>query len=78
MVFAAAPRAQRVLDFGKRLPDPVYGGAALLRYLSLGLLKPQAIHDRMDAHMLALHCQVHQALMDGVEKVWSDWLKSKS
>ena len=78
MVFAAAPRAQRVLDFGKRLPDPVYGGAALLRYLSLGLLKPQAIHDRMDAHMLALHCQVHQTLMDGVEKVWSGWLKSKS
>ena len=78
MVFAAAPRAQKVLDFGKGIPDPVYGGAELLRYLSLGLLKPQAIHDRMDAHMLMLHCQVHQTLMDGVEKVWSEWLQSKS
>ncbi|MBI2819513.1 MAG: hypothetical protein HYX73_06000 [Acidobacteria bacterium] len=78
MVFAAAPRAQKVLDFGKCIPDPVYGGATLLRYLSLGLVRPQTIHDRMDAQMLALHCQVHQTLMDGVEKVWSDWLKSKS
>jgi len=73
MVFAAAPRAQKVLDFGKYLPDPVYGGAEVLRYLTLGLVKPEAIHDRMDAQMLALHCQVHQTLMDGLEKVWNAW-----
>lgn len=78
MVFAAAPRAQKVLDLGKSLPDPVYGGAEMLRCLSLGLIRPQAIHDRMDAHMLVLHCQVHQTLMDGVEKVWSEWLRSTS
>ncbi|MBI3934390.1 MAG: hypothetical protein HY316_06830 [Acidobacteria bacterium] len=78
MVFAAAPRAQKVLDLGKRIPDPVYGGAELLRYLSLGLLNPQVIHARMDAHMLVLHCQVHQALMDGVQKVWRDWLQTNS
>lgn len=73
MVFAAAPRAQKVLDFGKYLPDPVYGGAEVLRYLTLGLVKPEAIHDRMDAQMLTLHCQVHQTLMDGLEKVWNTW-----
>jgi hypothetical protein len=44
--------------------------------LTLGLLKPQAIHDRMDAQMLALHCQVHQDLMDRLEPVWRDWLHS--
>ena len=76
MLFAAAPRAQRVFDFGRSIPDPVYGGAELLRYLSLGLVKPEAIHDRMDAQMLALHCQVHQTLMDGLEKVWNDWVAS--
>lgn len=76
MVFAAAPRAQKVLDFGKRVPDPVYGGAELLRALSLGWVKPEAIHNRMDAQMLALHCQVHQTLMDGLEKVWSAWAGS--
>ena len=76
MLFAAAPRAQKVLDLGKHFPDPVYGGAELLRYLSLGLVKPEAIHNRMDAQMLALHCEVHQTLMDGVEKVWRDWISS--
>lgn len=73
MVFAAAPRAQKVLDFGKHLPDPVYGGAEVLRFLTLGLVKPEAIHDRMDTQMLTLHCQVHQTLMDGLQKVWNTW-----
>ena len=73
MTFAAAPRAQKVLDFGKSIPDPVYGGAQLLHYLTAGLVNPQAIHDRMDSKMLALHCQVHQTLMDGLEKVWAAW-----
>ena len=73
MTFAAAPRAQKVLDFGKSIPDPVYGGAQLLHYVTAGLVNPEAIHDRMDSRMLALHCQVHQTLMDGLEKVWSAW-----
>jgi hypothetical protein len=77
MVFAAAPRAQKVLDFGKHVPDPVYGGAEALRYLTLGLVKPAAIHDRMDSQMLTLHCQVHQTLMDGLEKVWTAWVSAK-
>ena len=74
MTFAAAPRAQKVFDFGKKIPDPIYGAAQLLHYITAGLMNPQAIHDRMDAQMLVLHCQVHQALMDGLEKVWNDWI----
>lgn len=78
MVFVAAPRSQKVLDFGAGIPDPIYGGAKLLRYLTLGLANPQAVHDRMDKQMLSLHCEVHQTLMDGVESVWSGWLKQNS
>jgi hypothetical protein len=76
MVFIAAPRSQKVLDFGKGAPCPVYGGAKVLRYLTLGLVDPQTIHDRMDAKMLALHCQVHQDLMDNLYEVWTEWLKA--
>jgi hypothetical protein len=74
MTFAAAPRAQKVFDFGKSIPDPVYGGAQLLHYVTAGLVNPQAIHDRMDTQMLITHCQVHQALMEGAERVWSAWI----
>jgi hypothetical protein len=74
MIFAAAPRCQKVFDFGKRWPDPIYGGASLFRNLSLGLWKPDRFHDRLDAQMLAQHSRVHQALMDGVERAWSGWL----
>jgi len=72
MTFAAAPRAQKVFDFGK-IPDPIYGGAQLLHYMTAGLFNPQGVHDRMDTSMLVTHCQVHQALMDGAEKVWKAW-----
>jgi hypothetical protein len=64
--FAAAPRCQKVLDFGKNLPDPIYGGTNLLEHLSRGHWHAGPIHDRLDAQMLALHCQVHQALIEGV------------
>jgi hypothetical protein len=73
MEFAAAPRCQKVFDFGKRLPDPIYGGAALLGRLSFGLCKVQGIHDQMDTEMLAQHCRVHQSLMDGTANIWDEW-----
>ncbi|MEX2264660.1 MAG: hypothetical protein WD696_22085 [Bryobacteraceae bacterium] len=73
MAFMAAPRCRKVFDFGQRIPDPVYGGAELLSILSLRLYKTQGLHDCLDAQMLSQHSRVHQALMDGVEKVWVDW-----
>jgi len=78
MVFIAAPRSQKVFDFGKRIPDPIYGGAKIMHYLTLGLANQQAVRDRMDRQMLSLHCEVHQTLMDGMETVWNNWLKQNS
>ena len=78
MIFAAAPRCQKVFDFGKRWPDPFYGGAQLLKTLTFGKWNPEPFHDRLDAHMLAQHSRVHQALMDGTEKVWSAWLRDRA
>lgn len=77
MYFVAAPRCQKVFDFGPSIPDPVYGGAALLRALTFGLFNEKAFHDKVDGGMLAQHCRVHQALIDGVEKVFRDWLGGK-
>ncbi|OFV98813.1 MAG: hypothetical protein A3F68_13485 [Acidobacteria bacterium RIFCSPLOWO2_12_FULL_54_10] len=77
MTFASAPRCEKVFDFGKRIPDPMYGGAALLSGLSLGLWKPHSFHDWLDMQMLVQHCRVHQTLMDGTHRVWSDWLKKR-
>ncbi|MGH9718679.1 MAG: hypothetical protein ACRD8O_00570, partial [Bryobacteraceae bacterium] len=36
MYFAAAPRCAKVFDFSPGFPDPIYGGARLLRRLSFG------------------------------------------
>ena len=77
MTFASAPRCEKVFDFGKRIPDPMYGGAALLSGLSLGLWKPHSFHDWLDMQMLVQHCRVHRTLMDGTHRVWSDWLKKR-
>jgi len=74
MEFAAAPRCQRVLDFGP-LPDPIYGGAALLHWITGGLWDSGGFHDRLDASMLAQHCRVHQTLMEGIETKWRDWCR---
>jgi hypothetical protein len=71
MDFAAAPRCSRVFDFGK-IPDPVYGGAALLRRLTFGLWDDQPFHDKLDAGMVTQHARVHQALMEGSAKVWAE------
>jgi hypothetical protein len=78
MVFIAAPRSQKVFDFGRRIPDPIYGGAKIMHYLTLGLANAQVVRDRMDKQMLSLHCEVHQTLMDGIGTVWSNWLKQNS
>ncbi len=74
MEFAAAPRCRKVFDFGRRWPDPIYGGAALLGRLSLGAWDPEIVHTVMDTEMLAQHCRVHQSLMDGLAHVWQQML----
>ena len=74
MHFAAAPRCQRVFDFGP-IPDPVYGGARLLSRLTLGAWKDQPFHDRLDGFMVGQHSRVHQYLMDGAAKVFAEWVR---
>ena len=76
MEFAAAPRAQKVFDFWG--VDPVYGGAALLDTLTMGLVDPEPIHEMMDTSMLVEHCHVHQKLIDGAAKKWEEWLAESS
>lgn len=78
MCFAAAPRCKKVFDFGPNVPDPVYGGAKVLKKLTLGAFPEQGFHDTLDLKMIGQHCRVHQALMDGVEQVWSDWSKAET
>ena len=72
MEFAAAPRARKVFDFHGI--DPVYGGAAIVKLMSLGLIDPQPLHDMMDTSMLVQHCHVHQKLMDGTSRIWKQWV----
>ncbi|MEZ5399886.1 MAG: hypothetical protein R2729_09455 [Bryobacteraceae bacterium] len=73
MDFAAAPRCSKVFDFSPSIPDPVYGGAAVLEAMTFGLWKAQPFHDWVDAGMVSQHARVHQALMDGSAKVWREW-----
>lgn len=70
MLFAAAPRCEKVLDFGRMMPDPIYGGARLVERLSFGKWSATPFHDWLDGQMLAQHCRVHQALIEGVAVNW--------
>jgi hypothetical protein len=70
MDFAAAPRCQKVFDVSKSIPDPLYGGAWLLERVTLGGWKAQPFHDKLDRGMVAQHARVHQALIDGVARIW--------
>jgi hypothetical protein len=73
MYFAAAPRCAKVFDFGKSIPDPVYGSSDLLGKISLGLWNSKRFRERLDSFMLCQHSRVHQALMEGSSKCWDQW-----
>jgi hypothetical protein len=75
MDFVAGARARKVFDFGKFIPDPLYGTSDALQTLTLGLYKTQQFHDFMDLQMSTQHSRVHQALMEGSSKVFAAWLK---
>ena len=72
MDFAAGARPSKVFDFGKRVPCPVYGGAAALQAITLRRFNAQKFHDWMDGAMVAQHARVHQALMEGAAKVFAE------
>jgi len=66
MDFVAGARPKKVLDFGEFVPDPLYGTAGALQFLTLGLYNAQSFHDFMDLQMSTQHSRVHQALMEGL------------
>ena len=75
MDFVAGARAKKVFDFGKYIPDPLYGTSDALQFVTLGIYKTQGFHDFMDLQMSTQHCRVHQALMEGSAKVFAAWMK---
>lgn len=77
MDFVAGKRPTQVLHFGKYIPDPIYGTADLLQFLTLGMFNAQVVRDYGDLVMSAQHAKVHQALMEGSSKVFKAWLKSQ-
>lgn len=75
MDFVAGARTKKVFDFGKYIPDPLYGTSDALQVFTLGLYKTRVFHDFMDLQMSTQHARVHQALMEGSAKVFAAWLK---
>ena len=75
MDFVAGARTKKVFDFGKFIPDPLYGTSDMLQMLTLGIYKTQPFHDFMDLQMSTQHCRVHQALMEGTSKIFAAWCK---
>jgi len=76
MDFAAGARPSKVFDFGKNVPCPLYGPADALQKITGGLYNAQKFHDWMDGAMVTQHARVHQALMEGAAKYFSEWAKS--
>jgi hypothetical protein len=76
MDFVAGARTKKVFDFGKFIPDPLYGTSDFLETITLGVYKSQPFHDFMDLQMSTQHSRVHQALMEGSSKVFAAWQKS--
>lgn len=77
MDFVAGARTKKVFDFGKYIPDPLYGTSDALQFMTLGIYKTQPFHDFMDLQMSTQHSRVHQALMEGSAKVFAAWQKER-
>lgn len=75
MDFVAGARPKKVFDFGKLIPDPIYGPADALHLISFGLINSKWFHDMGDLQMAAQHSRVHQALMEGSAKIFRTWIK---
>jgi len=76
MDFVAGARPKKVFDFGKDIPDPIYGTATALKVLSLGMFNTVPVHNYMDGVMCVQHARVHQAVMEGAAKVFAAWVKN--
>jgi len=75
MDFVAGARPKKVLDFGKLIPDPLYGTADALETFSFGMIDAKWFHDMGDLEMATQHSRVHQALMEGSAKIFRAWIR---
>jgi hypothetical protein len=57
----------------EKTEEAIHDGVQLER-LTLGWWNPEAFHDKVDVGMVAQHARVHQALMDGVSRIWNEWV----
>ncbi len=57
----------------EKTEEAIHDGVQLSR-LTLGRWNPEGFHDKVDGGMVAQHARVHQALMDGVSKIWNEWV----
>ena len=74
MDFVAGARPKKVFDFGNLIPDPLYGTAGAVQFLTLGIFNPKSFHEFVDLQMSTQHSRVHQALMEGSSKVFAAWV----
>jgi hypothetical protein len=73
MEFVAGARARKVFDFGRYIPDPLYGTSDFLELCTLGLYRSKLFRDFVDGHMAVEHAHVHQALMEGSSRIFAAW-----
>jgi hypothetical protein len=77
MEFIAGARARKVFDFGRYIPDPLYGTSDFMELVTLGIYKSKLFRDLVDGYMAVEHAHVHQALMEGSAKIFAAWCKNK-
>ena len=75
-ICGSGARPKKVFDFGKNIPDPLYGSVDALEKITFGMYRSRKFHDWMDLNMAAQHARVHQALMEGSAKIFAEWVKS--
>lgn len=69
LAFIVTPRSEKVLSLWGF--DPVYNFSSLLDLLTLRRFNLDGrVHDRLDARMLAHHCRVHQAFLQGLAEAF--------
>ncbi|MDB5692665.1 MAG: hypothetical protein JWO81_1728 [Alphaproteobacteria bacterium] len=64
MIFAAAPRCEKMLNLGGF--DPVYATLNAVEKLTFGALDAQPLRDRLETAMLLTHCAVHADFVEGL------------
>jgi hypothetical protein len=68
MIFVAAPRCEKVLDFGGF--DPISACLPALERLTFRAASARSVMDRIETQMLLTHCAVHHGFIAGLVEPW--------